>query len=93
VGYEWLPTVLSVLRGIEPYEVRQVLDQRRRWPRPAVGGGIPVLAIWGRTSAGRRLIVVLRPTGVSHDWLIIAATEMTADQAAEYDEWEAERDR
>jgi hypothetical protein len=53
-------------------------------------GGIPVLAIWGRTGADRRLIVVLRPTEVSHNWLIIGAMEMTAAQAAEFDRWEAE---
>lgn len=92
MGYEWLPTVLAALRGIEPYEVMQALLAQRRWPRPAVGGHrIPVLAIWARTRAGRYLIVILRPTEVSHDWLIIGATEMTADQAAEYDRWEASR--
>jgi hypothetical protein len=48
-----------------------------------------VLAVWGRTRAGRHLIVVLRATEVSHDWLIVGAREMTAAQAAEYDRWEA----
>ncbi|BCJ66321.1 hypothetical protein GCM10009779_56400 [Polymorphospora rubra] len=62
MGYEWVPLLLATLKGIEPYEVRQVLeDQRPRWPRRAVGaGGVSVLAVWGRTRAGRRLIVVLR---------------------------------
>jgi hypothetical protein len=89
VGYEWLPLLLQTLVGIEPSEVLQVLQKGRRWPRPAVGDGIPMLAIWGRTRAGRYLIVVLRPTDVSHDWLIVGAREMTAEQAAEYDRWEA----
>jgi hypothetical protein len=95
VGYEWVPLLLARLRGILPYEVLQVLeDKRPRWPRPAVGaGGVRVLAVWGQTRAGRRLIVVLRPTEVSHDWLIIGAMEMTAAQAAEFDRWEAEHEQ
>jgi hypothetical protein len=94
VGYEWLPALLAALVGIEPYEVREVLEEGRRWPRPALGAhGLQVLAIWGRTAAGRYLIVVLRPTGVSRDWLIVGAREMTAEQAAEYDRWEAGHDR
>jgi hypothetical protein len=94
VGYEWLAATLAALRGIEPYEVMQALTANRRWPRSAVGRhGIPVLAIWARTRAGRPLIVILRPTEISHDWLIIGATEMTADQVAEYDRWEADRDQ
>lgn len=92
MGYEWIPLLLATLRGIEPYEVRQVLeDQRSRWPRPAVSDGMAFLAIWGRTRAGRHLIVVLRPTETSHDWLIAGAMQMTAEQAAEYDRWEAAR--
>jgi hypothetical protein len=51
-----------------------------------------VLAVWGRTRAGRYLIVVLRPTEASLGWLIVGAMEMTAEQAAEYDRWEADRD-
>jgi hypothetical protein len=37
--------------------------------------------------------VVLRQTEISHDWLIVGATEMTAEQAAEYDRWEADREQ
>jgi hypothetical protein len=57
VPYEWDDWALRALAvGIEPYEVRQVLEAGRRWPRPlsAPGGGMRVLAIWGRTTpAGR----------------------------------------
>jgi len=89
VGYEWVPLLLLSLKGIEPYEVRQVLEGGRRWPRPGVARGVAVLTVWGRTRAGRYLIVVLRATESSRDWLIAGAREMTADQAAEYDRWEA----
>jgi hypothetical protein len=62
-------------------------------PRPALGAhGIRLLAIWARTRAGRYLIVVLRATEVSHDWLIVGAMEMTAVQVAEYDRWEADHE-
>lgn len=93
VGYEWAPSLLDKLAGIEAYEVRQILEEKRaRWPRPAVGrDGVQVLTVWGRTRAGRRLIVVLRPTSGDLDWLIVGAREMTAEQAAEYDGWEADR--
>ena len=93
VGYEWAPSLLDKLVGIEAYEVRQILEEKRpRWPRPAVGGdGVHVLTVWGRTRAGRRLIVVLRRAKGDLDWLIVGASEMTAEQAAEYDRWEADR--
>jgi hypothetical protein len=89
VGYEWVPLLLQTLVGIGPAEVRQVLEGDRRWPRPAIGDGLPMLAIWGRTRNGRYLIVVLRATDVSHDWLIVGARKMAAEEAAEYDRWEA----
>jgi hypothetical protein len=32
VGFEWLEAGLRALRGIEPYEVIQVLSGGKRWP-------------------------------------------------------------
>lgn len=94
MGYEWLPLVLARLHGVEPYEVMHALTKGRRWPRPALGAdGVAVLTIWVRTRAGQPLIVTLRPTGISHDWQIVGVTVMTADQAAEYDRWEADNDQ
>jgi len=94
VGYDWVPLLLANLRDIEPYEVRQVLeDERPRWPRAAVGAGMAFLTIWGKTRRGRQLVVVLRPTEVSRNWLIVGTKQMTAEEAAEYDRWEAHRDR
>ncbi|MEU4379994.1 hypothetical protein [Micromonospora echinofusca] len=40
----------------------------------------------------RHLIVTVRATSRPLDWLIIGARDMTADEAAEYDRWEADHD-
>ena len=90
--YEWEEWGLRALIGIEPYEVRQVLDSKVRWPRPGVDPltGLPVLTIWGRTNAGRPLIV-----GVHHvsgfTWKIIGAREMTGDELTQFARWEETR--
>lgn len=89
VGFEWLPGVLAVLRGVEPYEVMQVLMAARRWPRPVIGpAGVALVTVWGRTSAGRLLIVVVRRSG-GFDWWIVGAREMNAAEAVEHERWEA----
>ena len=83
---------LRSLVGIEPYEVRQVLEAKVRWPRPGVDPltGLPVVTIWGRTLAGRPLIV-----GVYHvsgfTWKIISAREMIGDELAQFTRWEETR--
>lgn len=93
MGYEWLASLLDKLADVEPYEVRQILEENRpRWPRPVIGGdGVHLLTIWGRTRAGRHLIVVLRRTDNQMDWLIVGAKAMTVNQVAEYNRWEADR--
>jgi hypothetical protein len=53
--------------------------------------GLRVLTIWGRTKAGRPLIVVLRPLG-GFDYQILTALPMTVDQVAEFEAWEESRD-
>ena len=91
MGYEWLAATLAALRDLEAYEVIQALTADRRWPRPATGpGGVPVLTIWARTEAGRRLIVVLRPAS-QFDWWIVGARDMNAAEAVAYDRWEAQQ--
>lgn len=90
--YEWEDWALLGLVGIEPYEVRQVLESRHRWPRPATDAktGLRVLTLWGRTNAGRALIVaVYHVAGLS--WKIIGAREMTAAELAEFARWEETR--
>jgi hypothetical protein len=90
VGYEWLAVALEGLDGIEPHEVTQVLNPGHpRWPRPAVSDtGIRVLSVWGRTSAGRALIVAVRHIE-GLDWLIVGARDMTDKEEDQFQEWEA----
>lgn len=89
--YEWDEWAINALTGIEPYEVRQVLEAGRRWPRPGVDpAGLRVLTIWARTRAGRALIVAVYHSS-GQTWKIIGAREMRADELAEFAKWE-ERD-
>ena len=88
--YRWLPQALLLLAGIEPYEVLQVLYAEQRMPVPAYADGIRVLTIWGRTKKGRPLIVTVRRVG-QFDQLIVGAWEMSTDELAQFEEWEAGR--
>jgi hypothetical protein len=82
---------MRALVGIEPYEVRQVLEAKKRWPRPGTGtAGVPVLTIWGRTGSGRPLIVALHHAG-GLTWRIIGARDMTDKEQAEFAGWEETR--
>ena len=90
--YSWAPWSLSGLKGIEPYEVLQVLDATRRWPRQAHGpDGVRVLTVWARTAAGRPLIVAVRRTG-AWDWLILGARDMHVRERIEFVRWEETQD-
>jgi hypothetical protein len=88
VPYEWDDWALAALFGIEPYEVRQVLEAKRRWPRRATSAtGVPVLTVWGRTGTDRPLIVaVYHLTGFT--WKIIGARDMTDEELSEFSRWE-----
>jgi hypothetical protein len=92
VGYTWLPGRFAILVDVEPYEVMQVLDgPARRWPRRVTGPrGLAMLAILGRTAAGRGLVVYVRHhQGL--DWTIVGARATTAAELAAYDTWEAQQ--
>jgi hypothetical protein len=55
VPYEWEAWAINALAGIEPFEVRQVLEARQRWPRPAVDpAGLRVLTIWPAPALAER---------------------------------------
>lgn len=87
--YEWEDWALRALAaGIEPYEVRQVLEYPHRWPRPASGSR--VLTIWGRTSAGRPLLVAVYHVD-GFTWKIIGARELTTAEQNDLAAWEKTR--
>ncbi len=88
MGYEWLPWALAALTGIEQDEVMQVLTGARRLPAAATSGGVPFVAISGRTEAGRPLIVAVRRIG-DFDQQIIGVREMTPVERATFEKWEA----
>lgn len=88
--YEWEDWALRALAGIEPYEVRQVLDAARRWPRRARSAtGAQVLTVWARTTEGRPLVVAVYHLD-GFTWKIIGAREMTDKELVEFDQWEEE---
>ncbi len=88
MGYDWLPWALEALTGIEPYEVVQVLAAPRRLPLAARSADVPFIAICGRTAAGRPLIIAVRKIA-DFDQQIIGAREMTPDELARFEKWEA----
>lgn len=91
--YEWTEFLLSLLarQGIEPYEVGQVLASPCRWPRPAMTEQGMALTIWGRTKAGRGLVVLLRPGEGPFNQVIMGARGMTAAESQEFRQWEERR--
>jgi len=86
--YRWWPATLAALVGITAAEVLQALGADRRRPLPGEALGIPALSIWARTSTGRPLIVIVKHQG-GFDWGILGARDMTPDEVAEFEEWEA----
>lgn len=94
VVYSWTRWSLRGLRGIEPWEVMQVLTgPRPRWPRRGRdAAGASILTIWGRTTTGRALIVgVYQQTDDLWDWRISGARDMTTDELAQFAQWEETR--
>lgn len=86
--YEWEDWALQALAGIEPYEVRQVLEATRRWPRSGMDrAGLKVLTVWGRTGTGRPLIVAVYHVD-GFTWKIIGARDMNITERAEFSRWE-----
>lgn len=89
VGYDWTGWALDHLRGIEPWEVLQVLTGKRaRWPRRGrSASGASILTVWGRTYAGRALIVGVYQVD-TWQWHIASAREMSDRELAEFARWE-----
>lgn len=59
---------------------------RSRRPRPP-----KVLAIFGRTRAGRPLLVLVRLDRDGFDHLIVGARELTSDELVMFEPWEEGR--
>lgn len=92
VGYDWPEWALDRLRGMQPWEVMQVLTGKRpRWPRRGRDGtGASILTIWGRTNAGRALKVGVYQVS-AWQWHIASARDMTPAELAEFQQWEETR--
>jgi hypothetical protein len=92
VGYDWPEWALDRLRGIDPWEVVQALTGKRpRWPRRGRDGtGASILTIWGRTTAGRPLVVGVYQVS-EWQWHIASARDMTAGERATFEKWEETR--
>jgi hypothetical protein len=88
VPYLWLAATLAALHGVEPHEVLQALGAVRRLPGPTVGSDPKVLGIFARTNAGRPLVVTIRRSD-GFDWWILGARDMTDDELATFEAWEA----
>ena len=86
--------MLAALKGIEPYEVIQALTASRRLPVAgrAGRGGVPVVGIFGRTWAGRLLVVVVRLVPDSFDQEIAAVRDATSEELVMFKRWEASND-
>lgn len=91
MGFSFSYIALAKLRGVEPYEVLQVLAGRPM-PVPArsADGYLWVMTFWGRTRTGRVLVVAARRRG-KWNWEIVGAREATPAERAEYENWEAGR--
>lgn len=86
--YEWEDWALAALIGIEPHEVRQALDAKRRWPRRATSAtGVAVLTVWSRTESGRPLIIAVYHVA-EFTWKIIGVRDMADDELMEFRQWE-----
>ena len=83
MGYEWLTAALAALRDVETWEVTQVLSAKLRLPMAAESAGVHFLTI-----TGRPLVVAVRLLG-GHQQQIIGAREMTPDELARFEAWEA----
>lgn len=91
VPYEWEEWALQALAGVQPYEVRQALEAKHRWPRAAAdAAGFQVLTVWARTHDGRPLIVAVHHVH-GFTWKIIGARDMADAELAEFTRWEQTR--
>ncbi len=92
MGFKWLPGLLALLVDVDPGEVMEMLEGLgRRQPSRMRGPlGESLLAIYGRTAAGRPVVAYVRHAE-GFDWHIVAARPMAAGEKAEFEEWEGQQ--
>ncbi len=98
MAIEWYWALAQVLMhtGVDPDDVFDLVDawmkgDRQVRLRTAVdpATGLTSLVIWGRTDDGTPLSVFARRLG--RDIEVYSAAYLTADQAADFEKWEATR--
>ncbi|WP_327140285.1 hypothetical protein [Nocardia sp. NBC_01327] len=100
MGYYWLHRALRMAAelGLSPADIDDVVYGRRRKVVPAGGHDVTALTFWGRTRAGRAVIVWTRrlpadddEASALTDHQIIGITDMTPPQLKTFTEWEDEQ--
>ncbi|MGF6888164.1 hypothetical protein ABIA39_006683 [Nocardia sp. GAS34] len=98
MGIEWYWALAQMLArtGVDADDVFDLVDawmkgKRSVWLRTAVdpATGLTSLVIWGRAEDGLPLSVFARRVG--HDIEVFTAAYLTADQATDFEKWEATR--
>ncbi|UGT67727.1 hypothetical protein LTT66_31770 [Nocardia gipuzkoensis] len=98
MAIEWYRALAQVLArtGVDPDDVFDFVDTwmkgtRPVWLRTAAdpATGLRSLVIWGRADDGTPLSVFARRLG--RDIEVYSAAYLTADQAADFEKWEATR--
>lgn len=88
--YEWARKRLGP--GIHPDEALEVVagfhPRRPMWGTS--DNGVAIFTIWGRTFAGRPLIVGVDKVG-QFQQMLVSAREMTPEQLADFVMWEVSR--
>lgn len=93
MGSEWYDWARKRLApGIHPDEALEVLAGF--YPRRPVWGraphGVAILTVWGRTFAGRPLIVGVHKVS-RFEQMVVSAVKMTPEQLADFVMWEVSR--
>ncbi|MEV6071889.1 hypothetical protein AB0L82_35570 [Nocardia sp. NPDC052001] len=97
MGYYWTQKArtMAAALGLTPADVTDVLYSAAKLIMPGTDAGKPVLLLWGRTSAGRPVIIALRPDDDDEDedtaivdYLIRSVYDMRAYELGIFTEWE-----
>lgn len=96
IEWYWALAQMLARAGVDPDDVFDFVDawmkgNRPVWLRSATDPATDLvsLVIWGRADDGTPLAIFARRVG--HDIQVYNAAYLTADQAAEFEKWEATR--